>query len=531
MNTKVPDSSTMHSDVVNNAFTDSGPWSLKDPDGLVWRRGLDRVRSRVNARVPVLTRRRVLPPARRIGSVSRHLGSAVVGWRFRERTNAGLARRLRRAAEALGPTYIKLGQIISSGEGIFPEDLVAEFRKCRDQVPPEPFETVEAVLTAELGCALDDVFAEFSKTPIAAASIAQVHAATLVTGERVVVKVQRPSIATLVARDLRVMSWIAPLLVGRIPIAALANPPALVELFAETIVEELDFRLEAENMLDIARELAELDERGWVIPRPHPELVTRRMLVMERIDGFSFGDAEAIIDAGIDTENIIRTGMIAFLEGCMLKGIFHGDLHSGNLLVMRDGRTALLDFGITGRLDTRRRLAFLQLVMSATANNLQGQITALRDLGALPADTDVDEVIRELGLDQDAVDITEMSPEALTGEMQRVIKALLGLGARLPKDLMLFVKNMVFLDGAIATLAPDLDLFAELADITTMFTTRHAEQLNHDLGAIMGNWEMDLDGIKAGYGVDPTVTDSLTYRELQDRRELIRKRLARSKKS
>ncbi|MBS1846694.1 MAG: AarF/ABC1/UbiB kinase family protein, partial [Actinobacteria bacterium] len=106
-----------------------------------------------------------------------------------------------------------------------------------------------------------------------------------------------------------------------------------------------------------------------------------------------------------------------------------------------------------------------------------------------------------------------------------------GLGARLPKDLMLFVKNMVFLDGAIATLAPDLDLFAELADITTMFTTRHAEQLNHDLGAIMGNWEMDLDGIKAGYGVDPTVTDSLTYRELQDRRELIRKRLARSKKS
>ncbi len=521
----------MTSDLALGAFTDDGPWRITDPDGLPWRRGLDRVRRRVEARVPDLTRRRLLPPARRIGKVTRHVGVALAGWRFRERTTAGLARRLREAAEALGPTYIKLGQIISSGEGIFPEPLVAEFRKCRDQVPAEPFSVVERVLTEELGCDLDEVFSHISTTPIAAASIAQVHAATLRTGEDVVVKVQRPDVATLVHRDLRVMSWIAPLLIGRIPIAALANPPALVELFAETIVEELDFRLEAENMLDVARALADLDERGWVIPRPHPELVTRRMLVMERIDGFAFGDAAGIIAAGIDTENVIRTGMIAFLEGCMLEGVFHGDLHSGNLLVMDDGRTALLDFGITGRLDTPERLAFLQLVMAATANNLEGQITALRDLGALPADTDVGEVIRELGLDQAAVDLTGMSPEALTGEMQRVIKALLGLGARMPKTLMLFIKNMVFLDGAIATLAPDLDIFAELAGITTTFSTRHADRLERDLGELMNGWTMDLDGIKAGYGVDPTVTDSLTYRDLQERRMLIRKRMERSRKA
>lgn len=530
MTDAVTDSTSMPSDLAQGAFTDAAPWSIEDPGALVWRRGLPKVRRRVEARVPDLTRRRLLPPARRIVRVTRHLGSALALWRFREHTTAGLARRLREAAEALGPTYIKLGQIISSGEGIFPEELVAEFRKCRDQVPAEPFEVVERVLTEELGRDLDEVFAHIDTTPIAAASIAQVHGATLVTGERVVVKVQRPQVATLVERDLRVMSWIAPLLVGRIPIAALANPPALVELFAETIVEELDFRLEAENMLDIARDLADLDERGWVIPRPHPELVTPRMLVMERIDGYPFGDSQMIIDAGIDTHAIIRTGMIAFLEGCMLKGIFHGDLHSGNLLVMADGRTALLDFGITGRLDTKERLAFLQLVMSATANNLEGQITALRDLGALPPDTDIAEVIAELGLDQPAVDLTEMSPEALTGEMNRVIKALLGLGARMPKILMLFVKNMVFLDGAIATLAPDLDMFAELAEITEEFTARHSEQLSRDLGTIMDGWQMDLDGIKAGYGVDPTVTSSLTYRELQDRRALIRKRLERTGK-
>ena len=112
------------------------------------------------------------------------------------------------------------------------------------------------------------------------------------------------------------MAWLAPHLVGRIPVAALANPPALVELFAETIMEELDFRLEAENMLDIAMTFAALDQRDFVVPRPHPTLVTRRMLVMERLDGFNFGDVDGMHAAGIDTEAVVRAGMIGFLEGC-----------------------------------------------------------------------------------------------------------------------------------------------------------------------------------------------------------------------
>ena len=521
------------SDLDIGAFSDDPPWLLLHPDALAWRIGLGAVRRRVAAEVPSLTHRRFLPPFRRLGRVGWHLGRALGTWALVERrrgapeSTAGLARRLREAAEDLGPTYIKLGQIISSGEGIFPEPLVFEFRKCRDQVPPVPYSEVQQIVEDELGMPIGEAFASFDPTPLAAASIAQVHAAELPSGETVVVKIQRPNVAVQVRQDLRIMAWIAPLLVGRIPIAALANPPALVELFAETIVEELDFRLEAENMLDVATTLAELNQRGWVIPRPHPTLVTPRLLVMERLDGFPFGDAEAILAAGIDTHAVIRTGMIGFLEGCMLKGIFHGDLHSGNLLVMADGRTALLDFGIVGRLDPRRRIAFIGLVMSATANNLPGQISALRDLGALPADTDVDAVVAELGLDQPAVDLTTMTPSALNSEMQRVIKALLGLGARMPKDLMLFVKNMVFLDGAIATLAPDLDIFAELADITTYFATAHGAQLAADMGVAVESWQMDLTGIKASYGVDPDVTESLTYRELQERRDVIKARMAR----
>ena len=159
-----------------------------------------------------------------------------------EASRSDISRRLRLAAERLGPTYIKLGQIISSGEGLFPPELVDEFKKCRDQVPAETFDDVRRTVEEDLGSRLEDVFESFERTPLAAASIAQVHSARLRTGEDVVVKVQRPSVDRLVRHDLRVMAWLAPHLVGRIPVAALANPPALVELFAETIVEELDFR-------------------------------------------------------------------------------------------------------------------------------------------------------------------------------------------------------------------------------------------------------------------------------------------------
>jgi ubiquinone biosynthesis protein len=510
------------------AFSDDPPWQV-EPGTMTWRRGIDDVRTASRRSVPQLVRHSRIPPGLRVVKVVRHLGVAVGLWAALERrrggseSRAGISRRLRKAAEALGPTYIKLGQIISSGEGLFPPELVAEFRLCRDQVPAESFESVRRVVEEDLGRPLEAVFASFDRTPIAAASIAQVHAARLHTGEDVVVKVQRPQVATLVHQDLRVMAWIAPWLVGRIPVAALANPPALVELFAETIVEELDFRLEAENMLDIARVLVELGQRSWVVPRPHPELVTRRVLVMERLSGFAFYDAAGMRGAGVDTEAVVRTGMIAFMEGCMIKGIFHGDLHAGNLLVMRDGRTALLDFGITGRLDEPRRLAFLRLLMGAMVNDLRGQLAALRDLGALPADVDLDDVIRELNLDAPVVDPTTLSADELVHEIQRTIKALLGIGARMPKELMLFVKNLMFLDGAIATLAPDLDLFAEIGEIATYFAVQHGDKIAADVGIDPRRMEVDLTGVKASMGIDSSV-EGITYRDLQKRRETIRHR-------
>src|SRR5256885_13008159 len=134
------------------------------------------------------------------------------------------------------------------------------------------------------------------------------------------------------------MTGIGPSIVVPLPVAALANPPALVDLFAETNIEELDFRLEAQNMLDPARVLVETGQRAIVVPRPHPTLVTRRVLVMERLDGFGFDDVAGMKAAGIDTEAVVRAGMVSFLEGAVLFGVFHGDLHGGNLFVQSDGR-------------------------------------------------------------------------------------------------------------------------------------------------------------------------------------------------
>jgi ubiquinone biosynthesis protein len=521
--------STPPPDLAIGAFSDTPPWIVV-PEELRWKRGLEALRDRVRAEAPVLATPRGVPPIGRFFRVTGSVGTALALWYVRERgtpgSRAGIARRLRQSFERLGSTYIKLGQIVSGGEGLFPEELVAEFKLLRDQVPAESFESVRRVVEDELHLPLEAVFSSFDEVPIAAASIAQVHAATLITGESVVVKVQRPRISTLVRQDLAAMAWLAPRMVGRIPVAALANPPALVELFAETIVEELDFRLEAENMLDIAAVLTKAGVRNTVVPRPHPKLVTRRVLVMERLSGFNFDDAEGMKAAGIDTNALLRSSLISFLEGALLHGVFHGDLHGGNLFAMPDGRTALLDFGITGRLDEVKRIAFLRLLIFGSSGDVLSQLAALRDLGAFPPDTDLEAVVADLNLDGPVKDPTDMSADELVNELRDLTKKLLGYGARAPKELMLFVKNMMFLDGATANLAPDLDILGEVAHIYMYFQEHYGAEIAAQLGMDpTERIDFDMESVKAGFGIGPEWGDTLTYAQVKERRELIRKRM------
>jgi len=497
---------------------------------MTWRAGIDALRAETQARLPELVRARGLPPLDRFAGAGFRLGAALAAWAALERrraqpeARAALSRRLRRAFEQLGPAYIKLGQIVSSGRGLFPDEVVDEFASLRDRVPPEPFPAVQRVVEEDLGRPLREVFLSFEPESMAAASIAQVHAARLVTGEPVVVKVQRPQVERLVRSDLRAMAWIAPFLVGRIPVAALANPPALVELFAETISEELDFRLEAENMLDIARLLRDAGQTVVVVPRPHPSLVTRRVLVMERLEGYTIAQADEMRAAGIDTAGVLRALLIAFLEGAMIHGVFHGDLHAGNLFVMPDGRVALLDFGMTGRMTPRQRTAFMRMMVTGFTNDLPAHLAAYRDLGALPEDADLEALMRDLKLDKPPVDPTQLTGQELVAEIQGVLKHLLAHGARLPKHLMLYVKDLMFIDGAIGDLAPDVDLFGEVARIFQYFTATHGERIARELGGDAQFASIDLTAFKASMGLSNEV-ETMTHRELVKRREIVRKRL------
>ncbi len=511
------------------AFSDDGPW-LVDVLELRWLHDLQRVRAATRAEVPELCRRRVVPPVRRFLEAAWRVGGALVLWALLERRQGGeasraaLSRRLRIAFEKLGPAYIKLGQIVSSARGLFPDELVEEFKRCRDQVPAVPFDRVRPHVEAELGARIEDVFSEFDREPLAAASIAQVHRATLRSGEEVVVKVQRPGVAALVRQDIAAMAWIAPVLVGRIPVAALANPPALVELFAETVVEELDFRLEAENMLDVAAVLRDAGQTIIVVPRPHPELVTPRLLVMERLRGFDYEDLESLSANGIDTAELLHGMLVTFLEGAMIYGVFHGDLHGGNLFIMPDGRVALLDFGMTGRMREKERRAFMRLLMTGAVNDMRGQLEAFRDIGALPEDADLDALITLLKIDQPVRDPTKMSGEELAAEIQEVLKGLLKQGARLPKHLVLYVKGMLFFDGAVATLAPDLNMFAQISRIYGYFATHHADTIATQIGFDPSKNTVDLSGARQALGLEGEV-ESLTHRELQQRRQEIQKKL------
>jgi ubiquinone biosynthesis protein len=508
------------SDLHVGAFTDDAPWFV-EPETMPWRDGIDELRQSAAARVPILIGRRRLPRRRAI-TIARRLAFATLPWYLRNRKHAGeaapraaLARALRIEFERLGPTFIKLGQLIASAEGMLPPSWVEEFKLCRDRVPPETFEHVRAVVEADFGRPLDELFAEFDPTPIAAASIGQVHAARLHSGQDVVVKVQRPFIDRVVVDDIATLTRLAPLIERRAAQASFANLPAYIELFADTIVEELDFRLEAQNMLDIAAVLAAVEPRSIVVPRPHPELVSRRVLVMERIHGYAMDDESALADAGIDPAPVFRALMIAFLEGSMIHGVFHGDLHGGNMAVRADGRPAIFDFGITGRFDASKRSALLGLMATAATQDGVALLTHFRDLGGLAPDADIDRVAEDVGiaelLTQSADDV---SPEMMALRLRESLHRIVAHGGRLPKELFLFVKGMVYLSGAVSRMAADVDIFAEMGYLYEAIAINHAGHLADviDIADLP-----DVETIKDQLGRQMgTKASTMTFGEIQE---------------
>ena len=384
------------------------------------------------------------------------------------------AHRLRRTFERLGPSYLKLGQFISSGRGMFPDVLVDEFATCRDRCPSLPFPKIRGVVERELGDGrtIDSVFARFDETPLAAASIAQVHAATLLDGREVVVKVQRPGIRKEIEAHTRTMPSLAGLVERLFPDAPVADPHAVVRLFATTILHELDFRLEAQNMVDIALDLEAAAVTDVVVPHPVPELVTERMLVMERFDGLRFDELDEMVAAGIDTTALLLSGLRALVEGATVFGRFHGDLHAGNVITLPDGRFGLVDFGICARLDDRERTGLQRLLVGISSGDPLAQVQGLDAMGALDDGADRRRLVGLLTLARDERQ-DQLSADDLRDGAPRVMRIFAEHKLELPPGLVLFFKDVLYLNGSTRLLAPDLDLLGLFGALRTHFDAKY----------------------------------------------------------
>ncbi|HUR73285.1 MAG TPA: AarF/ABC1/UbiB kinase family protein, partial [Sporichthya sp.] len=289
------------------------------------------------------------------------------------RPSAGV-RRAQQLVHAGGPAYVKVGQGIATAQGLLPDEWVAAFAWCRDEVPPMPAGEASRAVEASLGRPLADVFAFFNPEPRAAASIAQVHDAVLLDGTEVVVKVQRPGLRRRFGADFRVMAVLAAATTKISKSARMSNATEILPLSAELVLAELDFRIEALNMIHVAA-AGEAAGTGFVrVPRPIPGLITSDVLVMERVDGVPYHAARERYGDSVDGAKLLRLAAAGVLEHALIYGVFHGDLHSGNVLITEAGTISLVDYGVCGRIDARERALLVRMLVASMQQDSRGQV-------------------------------------------------------------------------------------------------------------------------------------------------------------
>jgi predicted unusual protein kinase regulating ubiquinone biosynthesis (AarF/ABC1/UbiB family) len=409
----------------------------------------------------------------RLGAAGREL--AAVGRRALRRRWAGerwataAADELRHGFEHLGPTYVKLGQMVASTPALFPAALVEAMQGCLDQVRPLPVEVVLAVVEAELGAPAPALFERFERVPLASASIAQVHRARTADGHDVVVKVQRPGIVERIHADCRLLADAAAWAERCSRHARLVQPHATVEDFRATLDDELSFMVEARNMEDVAAALADFAHADRLrVPAVHWRWTTPRVLTMDHVAGVRLDDLAALEAMGVDGEEALKTTVRGWLHGTLVHGVFHGDLHAGNLRVDTEGRVTFLDFGICGRLtDAARRSLF-----TALPAILARDFTTLADAVFSPLDgghVDLAAVARDLEASLTPVLDAPIGRVSYAQAFVEVVRVGLRHGVLLPRDLILVLKQFFYVERYTRLLAPGWQPLTDpelLADIT-----------------------------------------------------------------
>ena len=363
----------------------------------------------------------------------------------------------RMALEELGPTYIKLGQILSTRPDLIPVDFLRELTKLQDKVPPFPFSAVRKIIESELKSPLEKIFTQFEEPPLASASIGQVHRALLKDGKQAAVKVQRPGIKRVIEVDLEIMMYLARLMERHIEELALHRPVKIVEEFARTLEGELDYRQEASNMERMA--LNFFDDPTTYIPAVYRDYSTVRVLTAEYIDGIKVSDLQRLDAAGLDRKQITDRGATILLQQIFDHGFFQADPHPGNIFVLPENIICLIDFGMVGSVDRRTRERFVELIDAIVGKD------AYRTSQVFLEIVDREEEPDPRMLERDIADLLSRHlyrplQDIRVGKLlQQLLETAARHRLRIPPDLFLMMKALTTVEGVACMLDPDFDIF------------------------------------------------------------------------
>ena len=409
------------------------------------------------------------------------VGTALLGWTVRRRRRSAFAAASEGAVTGflrLGPTYVKLGQIIASSPGLFPESMAKAAEKCLDEVPPFDGATAREMIRRDLGLAPNAIFKRFDETPLSAASIGQVHACVLPDGREAVIKLQRPNIRRRMTTDLRIMHRLAKTLERHFTFARNAAVVALVEDLHAVTYQELNPVLEAYRQDLFRRQLWTFGDNRWITaPEIYWDYCGPRLICMERMTGIPMDEFDAIREMGLDGELIIRRGAKTWLEAVVVHGPFHGDMHAGNLWVLEDGRTSYLDFGIMGEVPDEFKSLIKDLFYTFIFDQQFARIArAYKKLGIMSDEMGTDEEVGQRIQMVVAPMLGKTSSMSLGDFIMSSLDMMKQFGLTAPKEMVLFSKQMLYMERYIKGLAPEWQLASDPFLVKNIFPEEAAKK-------------------------------------------------------
>ncbi|HLV78098.1 MAG TPA: AarF/ABC1/UbiB kinase family protein [Marinobacter sp.] len=404
----------------------------------------------------------------RIGQTISVLGRTGLNWVRGDRPPA--PQLLRQTFENLGATYIKLGQFIASSPTFFPKEYVEEFQYCLDQTPSLPFGIIRKIIREELGRPVDEVFSQIDPVALASASIAQVHAARLVTGEDVVIKVQKPGVENILLTDLNFLYMAARILETLAPKLSWTSLSGIVDEIQKTMMEECDFIKEAHNLKVFRQFLQDTHNGDAAVPLVYPHCSTRRILTMERFYGVPLTDLESIRGFARDPERTLITAMNTWFASLTRCEFFHADVHAGNLMVLKDGRVGFIDFGIVGRIRPETWEAVSDFISAIMVGNFDGMADSMIRIGVTKQSVRVDALSADLQklyrkmdgmVPDDMAYQVDQAEDDVNNILMDMVKVGENHGLHFPREFALLLKQFLYFDRYVHILAPEMDIFMD----------------------------------------------------------------------